>query len=546
MTDSVGASDSSKDSRSSGGSDRASGVDKDTQDRTRSAIGGGGKDGPRSVEPTSRDRAQGQDRMRQEGEAAKGRTMGEMPGDSTGSTAVANGPSPEAEIAKDMIDRNTTRKNQRSGGVKETVQTGAIANEVLDLAREKPEQAVEVRQEVSRQLSPEDRAKFEENLVEALQQDAAASVALAKGQEVQPVDAETVVAQADALIEEHTKTTTHKQHTRTSLDINSLSYDVEQLAETDPSLAVAVKNQLALDLPAGQAADMNRIISGNATLGENIEIAFENPVEGLKGAGKGIVNGFSAIGEIFAKGAVHQAAGQQYQAGGMSALLGNDELAAQQMELGDELNEAARNTDFVPQFEISNRAQAGGETIGTAIDIALAGKGLVTGGAKALAGLSDEALALTDNVAGTFKSTPAVSVSGARAIDKATDYEQAVRGLYGDAAFAERQFSAIVDGQRVNGIADDVVTIDGLPTAVEAKLVDDWATSLRNPDSPVGQQHWAQAEQQAMINQARRYDAGFEGGVIYHTNSPELAAHYSDAFREAGIENFDFVITPTQ
>jgi len=116
--------------------------------------------------------------------------------------------------------------------------------------------------------------------------------------------------------------------------------------------------------------------------------------------------------------------------------------------------------------------------------------------------------------------------------------------MYSNASFAQRGYTAFVNGDWVSGVADDVTVIDGQSTAVEAKYVDDWASSLRNPASPNGSQPWAVAEQQSMINQAAKYSAGFDGGVIYHTNSPELAAYYTQAFNNAGITNFRFVITP--
>jgi len=46
-----------------------------------------------------------------------------------------------------------------------------------------------------------------------------------------------------------------------------------------------------------------------------------------------------------------------------------------------------------------------------------------------------------------------------------------------------------------------------------------------------------------MINQANLYSQGFDGGVIYYTNSEALAAYYTQAFQQAGITNFQFVIT---
>ena len=52
--------------------------------------------------------------------------------------------------------------------------------------------------------------------------------------------------------------------------------------------------------------------------------------------------------------------------------------------------------------------------------------------------------------------------------------------------FRQRQYEALVDGQWVDGVADNVVQIGGKNTAIEAKYVDDWAASLRNPLSPNG------------------------------------------------------------
>ena len=155
-------------------------------------------------------------------------------------------------------------------------------------------------------------------------------------------------------------------------------------------LGVASRIEIASQLSADQASDLNRILSGDALIAENIEIAIENPIDGGIGALKGIANGFSALGELFVKGSTMQAAAQQQEAAGYSALFCNDELAAKQSQLGDELQEAALTEDFVPEFSIDNRAQQGGETVGFAIDIAMAGKGIITGGAKLLAKNADE------------------------------------------------------------------------------------------------------------------------------------------------------------
>ena len=66
---------------------------------------------------------------------------------------------------------------------------------------------------------------------------------------------------------------------------------------------------------------------------------------------------------------------------------------------------------------------------------------------------------------------------------------------------------------------------------------------MRNPTSENGGKPWAVAEQQQMVRQAKAYSLFFSR-VVYHTNSVDLAAHYTRIFRESGIQNFRFVITP--
>ncbi|MCH9406303.1 hemagglutinin repeat-containing protein [Pantoea agglomerans] len=145
-----------------------------------------------------------------------------------------------------------------------------------------------------------------------------------------------------------------------------------------------------------------------------------------------------------------------------------------------------------------------------------------------------------------YITTSPIAVSGTRAIDKAQSYESGLREKYGNVPYTERQYTTIISGKRVNGVADNVIIINGQRTAVEAKFVEDWGNSLRNPTSSVGSKPWSVAEQTKMLDQARKYSAAFEGGVIYHTNSPELADHYSKLFADAGVNKFKFIITPAE
>jgi hypothetical protein len=180
------------------------------------------------------------------------------------------------------------------------------------------------------------------------------------------------------------------------------------------------------------------------------------------------------------------------------------------------------------------------------VELAAGGFAILKGGA--VLGTIDTAGALSPRVVPlTFEtSASSVTISGVRAIDRAQTYENGIRGIYSGLTFSERQFTAIVNGVRINGVADDVTTIGGRLTAVEAKYVSNWPDSISNPSSWAGGQPWGLAEQNRMIAQAQAYSAGFPGGVVYHTNSVELATHYTTVFQNAGIDNVQFIITAIQ
>ncbi|WP_135487785.1 hypothetical protein [Escherichia sp. E3659] len=106
-----------------------------------------------------------------------------------------------------------------------------------------------------------------------------------------------------------------------------------------------------------------------------------------------------------------------------------------------------------------------------------------------------------------------------------------------------REYNVVINGNKVRGIADHFVIINGKKTAIEAKYVDDWSKSLRNPESSIGRAPFAIKEQQTMLAQAQKYSVAFDN-VIYHTNSSELAAHYSAIFKNAGLNNISFKVIP--
>jgi hypothetical protein len=131
-----------------------------------------------------------------------------------------------------------------------------------------------------------------------------------------------------------------------------------------------------------------------------------------------------------------------------------------------------------------------------------------------------------------------------RAINAKTwqEYETAIRSIYGEASFSAREYTAIVDGNLVSSVADNVTEIAGKRVAIEAKFSENWATCPYNPESSLGKLPFAVKRQAEMVQQAKKYAAAFPGGTIYYSNSPELIAYYRRVFREAGIKNFTFVL----
>jgi len=123
------------------------------------------------------------------------------------------------------------------------------------------------------------------------------------------------------------------------------------------------------------------------------------------------------------------------------------------------------------------------------------------------------------------------------------EYETAVRNQYGAAAFRQRQYQAVVEGRVVNGVAD---VIPNANVAVEAKFVgrEGWSNSIRNPSSAIGDKPFAVNAQTEVLEQAQRYSAAFDR-VIYHSNDLSFIRYYSSVFGQAGLENVEFVYTPS-
>jgi hypothetical protein len=121
------------------------------------------------------------------------------------------------------------------------------------------------------------------------------------------------------------------------------------------------------------------------------------------------------------------------------------------------------------------------------------------------------------------------------------EYEKYIRQLYGEKTFGDRQYQAIVNGELVDGVADNVTIINGKNVAIEAKFVKgNWADSIMNPRSKVGIFPFSKAERLRIINQAKKYLAAFDK-VVYHSNSLEFIKHYSRVFKWLGLDKIEFL-----
>lgn len=153
--------------------------------------------------------------------------------------------------------------------------------------------------------------------------------------------------------------------------------------------------------------------------------AVDHPIEGLKGAAKGIANIPSELLELLAKGATLQNAGELEQAAAMQSLFGQSQNAESLMEAAAGMREGANQID-VPKFSMSNPAQKGGDKISTAVQLLAGGAGIVKSGAKGLttlgkAGAGLETQALKGAVEGEQALSGAAKATGAGDVAKTAD-----------------------------------------------------------------------------------------------------------------------------
>jgi hypothetical protein len=296
----------------------------------------------------------------------------------------------------------------------DSINTETIAARILEIRRDNPGRADEIERQVFIQLSDAgDQSRLSQDLATAANHIPAADARIATlGPEGAMIANGPVIgraeltAQANALIEASTdRVAPNRGNPRGSetLNVQELAYQVERIAADNPRLAQTLRADLSARLGAVDAAAFNRVLAGDTSFGEGVGRAFAHPVDGAIGVGKGIANGVIALGDLFARGSTLQAAGQQQQAAAFASLFGNEEQAAAHRDMADGMRTVA-GSEMIPQIPYSNIAQSGGGDVGTVVDVAMAGKGIVTGGARLLARNADDIAGVagrqTDEVGG--------------------------------------------------------------------------------------------------------------------------------------------------
>lgn len=205
---------------------------------------------------------------------------------------------------------------------------------------------------IAERLSPQERGRFAEEVGRRVERHTAANARLTEGARgLSAASPRQARAEAEQIIETATDVRYENninyspfgggsipKGTRTEvLSENELSFQLEELAKRDPALAAGVKAHLDTVLTDRQGSRLDRLLAGNIRVGENVDLAFRHPKQGIEGGAKKVANVAMAIDE---------------------------------MRLGDQNH---------PRFVLDNRAQAGGATVAEAASYA-GGAGAVRGG----------------------------------------------------------------------------------------------------------------------------------------------------------------------
>lgn len=187
-----------------------------------------------------------------------------------------------------------------------------------------------------------------------------------------------------------------------------------------PADAVATANpSVTLDTPEEKSAFKKWLAKAE----EELRAAFAHPIEGAKGATKGLANAPSGIGDMLLKAAAEQRASELEEAAIISNMFGSTGAANTQNTVAGKTREIASKINL-PKFTMNNPAQEGGDKISMAVQLFAGGVGLAKGTAGWLG-----ALGKSGKSAAAERALPGVLSNGRSASGAATKAEHATDGV---------------------------------------------------------------------------------------------------------------------
>jgi hypothetical protein len=137
------------------------------------------------------------------------------------------------------------------------------------------------------------------------------------------------------------------------------------------------------------------------------------------------------------------------------------------------------------------------------------------------------------------RGTEEIPASGAHATAQGKAYEAGIRSMYPKTTEEALRF-----GETGQYKADAVAEVFGKETAIDAKYVDEWGSSIRNPDSAIGDKSFAVEEQQQMLVQAKRYDEFFDVAAYITRIALNLPVTIIVSFAQLGSPRPDSLSRP--
>lgn len=216
---------------------------------------------------------------------------------------------------------------------------------------------------------------------------------------------------------------------------------VPPTANVKPALPVTSSLQL---VHPGERNHSSEVIEALRQAGANVGNAIASPLEGVKGALKGLVNTIPETAEILIKGAAEHQAQELSDAASLQMALGRRELAADFAKAA-QATRASANAIDLPKLVLTNSAQEGGNLVAIIVQLFAAGVGVAKFASKSTSKLLKQSNALLTKTA----SNGGVRVLRSSAKTRSVKIKEFLEGKWGkarvDKAIARKRSDQLLD-----------------------------------------------------------------------------------------------------